>query len=106
MNTIIKCGFAALAAGAFSTLPSKAETPDLSNPFTKHGLPVPGAYFKNHESQQPAPGAVSKSEKRAGEQTQRMSKGGRKHTQRGAWMANHEASREDIGFREKQNAHP
>jgi hypothetical protein len=21
---------------------------------TKHGLPVPGAYFKNHESQQPA----------------------------------------------------
>jgi hypothetical protein len=74
MNTIIKCGFAALAAGAFSTLPSKAETRDFSNPFTKHGLPVPGAYFKVNESQQPTTVAVSKSEKRAGEQKQLMSK--------------------------------
>jgi hypothetical protein len=89
MNTIIKCGFAALAAGAFLTLPSKAETPDLSNPFTRHGLPVPGAYFKVDESQQPTTVAVSKSEKRAGEQKQLMSKAGKKHTQRVAWMANH-----------------
>jgi hypothetical protein len=50
MNTIIKFGLAALAAGAFSTLPSKAETPDT---FTRHALPIPGAYFKNQESQQP-----------------------------------------------------
>lgn len=63
MNTIIKCGFAALAAGAFSTLPSKAETPDLSNPFTRHGLPVSGAYFKVNESHQPTTVAVRKSEK-------------------------------------------
>jgi hypothetical protein len=89
MNTIIKCGFAALAAGAFSTLPSKAETPDLSNPFTRHGLPVPGAYFKVNESHQPATVAVSKSEKRAGEQKQLMSTAGKKHTQRVAWMINH-----------------
>jgi hypothetical protein len=89
MNTIIKCGFAALAAGAFSTLPSKAETPDLSNPFTRHGLPVPGAYFKVNESHQPTTVAVSKSEKRAGEQKQLMSNAGKKHTQRVAWMTNH-----------------
>jgi hypothetical protein len=67
MNTIIKCGFAALAAGAFSNLSSKAETPDLSNPFTRHGLPVPGAYFKVNVSQQPTTVAVGKSEKRTGE---------------------------------------
>lgn len=89
MNTIIKCGFAALAAGAFSTLPSKAETPDLSNPFTRHGLPVPGAYFKVNESHQPTTVAVRKSEKRAGGQKQLMSNAGKKHTQRVTWMANH-----------------
>lgn len=89
MNTIIKCGFAALAAGAFSTLPSKAETPDLSNPFTRHGLPVPGAYFKVNESHQPTTVAVRKSEKRVGGQKQLMSNAGKKHTQRLAWMANH-----------------
>jgi len=71
MNTIIKFGLAALAAGAFSTLPSKAETPDT---FTRHGLPIPGAYFKNKESQQPATVAVSKSGKGVGEQKQTTSK--------------------------------
>jgi hypothetical protein len=86
MNTIIKCGF---VAGAFSTLPSKAETPDLSNPFTKHGLPVPGAYFKVNESHQPTTIAVSKSEKRAKEQKQLMSKAGKQRTQRMAWLADH-----------------
>jgi hypothetical protein len=55
MNTISKFGLAALAAGALSTLPSKAETPDI---FAKHGLPIPGVYFKNKESQQPATVAV------------------------------------------------
>jgi hypothetical protein len=79
MNTIIKFGLAALAAGAFSTLPSKADTPDLSNPFTRHGLPIPGAYFKNKESQ-PATVAVSKSGKGVGEQKQTTSKAGKKHT--------------------------
>ena len=60
MNTITKFALAALAAGAFSTLPSKAETP---NPFTRHGLPIPGAYFKKKESQQLATVAVSMLEK-------------------------------------------
>jgi hypothetical protein len=77
MNTIIKFGLAALAAGAFSTLPSKAETPDT---FTRHGLPIPGAYFKNKETQQPATVAVSKSGKGVGEQKQTTAKAGKKHT--------------------------
>jgi hypothetical protein len=54
----------ALALGAFLVLSGKAETPDT---FTRHGLPIPGAYFKNKESQQPATVAVSKSGKGVGE---------------------------------------
>jgi hypothetical protein len=77
MNATIKFGLAALAVGAFSTLPSKAETPDI---FTKHGLPVPAVYFKNPESRHPATVAVSKSGKGVGEQNQTMSKAGKKHT--------------------------
>jgi len=69
MKTIGKFGLAALAAGAFwaATLPSKAETPDT---FTRHGLPIPGAYFKSKESQKPATVALSKSGRGAGEQKQ------------------------------------
>jgi hypothetical protein len=77
MNTIIKFGLAALTAGAFSTLPSKAETPDI---FTHHGIPIPGAFFKNKESQQPATVAVSKSGKGVGKQKQTISTSGKKHT--------------------------
>ena len=77
MNTIIKFGLAALTAGAFSTLPSKAETPDT---FTRHGLPIPGAYFKNKESQQPASVAVSKSGQGVGDQKQTTAKAGKRHT--------------------------
>jgi hypothetical protein len=78
MNTIIKFGLAAFAAGAFSTLPSKADntTPDS---FTRHGLPIPGAYFKNKESQQPETIAVSKSGKGVGQEQQTISKSGKKH---------------------------
>ena len=62
MNTAIKFGLAALAVGAFSILPGKADntTPDA---FTRHGLPIPGVYFKNKESQQLGTIAVSKSER-------------------------------------------
>jgi hypothetical protein len=70
MNTIIKFGLAALTAGAFSTLPSEADRPDI---FTQHGLPIPGAFFKNKGSQQPATVA-------AGGQKQTTSKPGKKHT--------------------------
>jgi hypothetical protein len=54
MNVIFRFGLAALAIPAFSltTLLSNAETLDPANPFTKHGLPVPGNYFKNKESTQ------------------------------------------------------
>jgi hypothetical protein len=65
MKTIAKFGLAALAAGAFfgGTLLANADqyASQLSNPFTKHGLPIPGAYFKAKESQQRATIAVSKS---------------------------------------------
>jgi len=79
MKTIGKFGLAALAAGAFwaATLPGKAETPDT---FTRHGLPIPGAYFKNKESQKPATVAVSKSGQGVGDQKQAAPKAGKKHT--------------------------
>ena len=64
MKNIVQFGLAALAAGAFFALPGKAETPDT---FTRHGLPIPGAYFKNKESQKAATIAVSKSGKGVGE---------------------------------------
>ena len=50
MNTIIKIGLAGLFLGPFSALPSGADTPDATIAFTKHGLPVPGAYFKAREN--------------------------------------------------------
>ena len=77
MKNIVQFGLAALAAGAFFALPGKAETPDI---FTKHGLPLPGAYFKNKESQQPATVAVSKSGQGLGEQKRAAPKAGKKHT--------------------------
>ena len=60
MKTIGKFGLAALAAGAFwgVSLSGMAQTPDI---FTKHELPIPGAYFARRESQKPATVAVSKS---------------------------------------------
>jgi hypothetical protein len=79
MKTISKFGLATLAAGAFwaATLPGKAETPDI---FTRHGLPIPGAYFAQKENQKPATIAVSKSGQGVGEQKQ-TSKTEKKHAQ-------------------------
>jgi hypothetical protein len=79
MKNIVQFGLTALAAGAFFALPSKADntTPDS---FTRHGLPIPGAYFKNKESQQPASVAVSKSGQGVGDQKQAAPKAGKKHT--------------------------
>jgi hypothetical protein len=58
-----------LATGAFlgAVLLSKAETSDI---FTRHGLPVPGVYFKNKENQKATTAAVSKSGKGIGGQKQ------------------------------------
>src|ERR1700738_1997934 len=72
MNTIIKFGLAALAAGTFATSPSKADN-DTPHTFTRHHLPIPGAYFKNKENQQPASVAASKSGRVVG---QRVTVGG------------------------------
>jgi hypothetical protein len=79
MKTIAKFGLAALAVGAFSTLPSKADTPDATFAFTKHGLPVPGAYFTAKERQQATTLAVSKSGQGVGEGKQTVSEVVRKH---------------------------
>jgi hypothetical protein len=85
MNSIIKFGVAALAAGTFfgSTVPAKADAyaSEFSNNFTKHGLPVPGAYFKAKENQQQA---MSKSGKRVGEENQTTSKVGKRQGQKTA----------------------
>ena len=79
MKTTIKFGLALLATGAFfgTSLPSKADT----DAFTKHGLPLPGAYFAQKESQKSATVAVSKSGQGIGEQKQTVPKVGKKHTQ-------------------------
>ena len=76
MKNIVQFGLAGLAAGALFVLPGKAETPDT---FTKHGLPLPGAYFKNKESQQLVSVAVSKSGQGVGDQKQAAPKVGKKH---------------------------
>jgi hypothetical protein len=76
MNRTIKFGLAALAVGAFSILPSKADntTPDS---FTRHGLPIPGAYFKNRERQQLTTIAVSKSERASDKRSRQSRRAGR-----------------------------
>jgi hypothetical protein len=67
MKNIIRFGLATLGVGAIfvAALPGKGETADI---FTKHGLPVPGAYFKNQEGQKSATVAVNKSGRGVGEQ--------------------------------------
>ena len=49
---MFRFGLCALATGAFclTTSLSNADTTEPVNAFTKHGLPVPGAYFKNKEN--------------------------------------------------------
>jgi hypothetical protein len=50
-KNIVNFGLATFIAAALlgNTPPAKAETPDI---FTKHGLPIPGAYFAKKENQQ------------------------------------------------------
>lgn len=60
---MVRFGFCALAVEALllTISPLNADTPDPNNPFTKHGLPVPGAYFTKKQNSQPPTVAVSKS---------------------------------------------
>jgi hypothetical protein len=73
MNSIIKSGLATIAAGIIlgTTVTVKGDeyASEHSNPFTKHGLPVPGAYFKSQENQQSATIAVSKAGTGVGQKT-------------------------------------
>ena len=54
MKNIIKFGLAALGMGAIlgAALSSEAETPDI---FTKHDLPIPGAYFASMQARNRRP---------------------------------------------------
>ena len=77
MKTIVQFGSVALVVAFLTGALSKADTPST---FTRHGLPIPGAYFKNKESQQPVTVAVSKSGQGVGDQKQAAPKAGKKHT--------------------------
>jgi len=72
MKNIIRLGLATLGMGAIlgATLSSEAETPDI---FTKHELPIPGAYFAKHTSQKSTIVAISKSGQGVREQKQPVS---------------------------------
>jgi hypothetical protein len=78
MQNLLKFGLATLVATTFlgNALPSQAETPDI---FTKHGLPVPGAYFAHQDNVKSTTIAVSKSGQGVGEQRQAQTKVAKKH---------------------------
>jgi hypothetical protein len=73
MQNLLKFGLATLVAAISlgNALPSQAETPDI---FTKHGLPVPGAYFAHQDNVKPATIAVSKAGQGVGEHKQAPTK--------------------------------
>jgi hypothetical protein len=50
-----------MAAFSLTTHVSYADTVDAASAFTKHGLPVPGTYFKNQEETPRTAMAVTKS---------------------------------------------
>jgi hypothetical protein len=72
MKNIIRFGLATLGMGAIlgAVLSSKAETPDI---FTRHDLPIPGAYFAKHTNQKSTTIAISKSGRGVREQKQPVS---------------------------------
>ena len=79
---MVKFGLFLLAAGTFfaGVSPTKAETPDPVNPFTKHGLPVPGGYFKSKENPPSAAVAASASAKSGAAPKQTATKATKKQT--------------------------
>jgi hypothetical protein len=81
-RTMVKFGLFLLATGALVATASlsKAGTPDPANPFTKHWLPVPGAYFKSKETPPPAAVAASSSEKSGATPKQTAAKATKKQT--------------------------
>jgi hypothetical protein len=82
MNTITRIALGMIAVGTLfgAAVSANADqyASELSNPFTKHGLPVPGAYFKAREDRAPTTIAVTKSGKGVGEQKQTVSKPAKK----------------------------
>jgi hypothetical protein len=82
IRIMVKFGIFILAAGTFfaGASPTKAETPDPANRFTKHGLPVPGAYFKSKETPPSAAVAASASAKSGAAPKQTAAKATKKQT--------------------------
>jgi hypothetical protein len=72
MTNIIRFALATLGleANLGGALSSEAEAPDI---FTKHDLPIPGAYFAEHSSQKSTTVAISKSGQGDREQKQPVS---------------------------------
>jgi hypothetical protein len=75
MNAIIIFGLVALAALTFSTLPTKADTPDTGFPCLRPTSSIKKA-SNRRRLQSSKPGKV------VGEQKQKMSKAGKKRTKR------------------------
>jgi hypothetical protein len=73
LQNIAKLSLAMVFTGALleGALPCKAETPDT---FTRHGLPIPGAYFAKKERQKSMTVAVSKSRQGVGEKNRSRAK--------------------------------
>jgi hypothetical protein len=72
MKNVIRFALATLGmeANLGVAFASEAETPDI---FTKHDLPIPGAYFAKHSSQKSTTFAISKSGQGDREQKQPVS---------------------------------
>ncbi len=85
-KNIVNFGLATFVAAALlGNIPSaKAETTDI---FTKHGLPIPGAYFAKKETSKPIMITVTKSAKTVGNQKQTAPEVGKKLPQQ-AHLAN------------------
>jgi hypothetical protein len=86
---MVKIGLFMLAAGVLfaTTSLSRADSPDPANPFTKHGLPVPGVYFTNKETAQPA-AIASSSPKSVGNPKQTAAKATKKQSKHSGYANN------------------
>jgi len=80
IQKVFKYWVATFVTGAFlgAALLGEAETPDT---FTRHHLPIPGAYFAKKESQKAVTVAIGKSGKGVGVQKQAASKTGKARAQ-------------------------
>jgi len=79
---MFRFGLCALATGALGLTSSlsNADTTAAANAFTKHGLPVPGAYFKNKENAPRTAAGLANSRKSVTNPNPTASKAAKKQT--------------------------